>query len=44
MNYKNKKILEIAQRHGYSTAKDFAKFIKKYKAILKIHYHRRELI
>ena len=44
MNYKNKKILEIAQKHGYKTAKDFARFIKKYKEILEIHDHRRQLI
>jgi len=34
MNYKNKKFLEIAQKNGYKTAKDFAKIIKRYKFLL----------
>ena len=30
MNYKNRKIIEAAQRFGYTTAKELAFFIKKY--------------
>jgi len=31
MNYKNRKIIEIAQQLGYTTAKEFANFLKVYK-------------
>lgn len=30
MNYKNREIIEIAQSFGYTTAKEFASFLKKY--------------
>jgi len=30
MNYKNREIIDIAQSFGYSTAKEFANFLKKY--------------
>jgi len=43
MNYKNKKILKIAQNNGYTTAKDFAHFIKKYREILEIYDTRGQL-
>ena len=31
MNYKDSKIIELAQRLGYTTAKEFASFLKIYK-------------
>jgi len=31
MNYKDSKIIELAQSFGYTTAKEFANFLKKYK-------------
>ena len=31
MNYKNRKVIEIAQKLGYRTAKEFASFLKIYK-------------
>jgi hypothetical protein len=30
MNYKNRKIIEVAQKFGYTTAKEFANFLKIY--------------
>jgi len=37
MNYKNRKIIEIAQQLGYTTAKEFANFLKIYKPSVSIH-------
>jgi hypothetical protein len=31
MNYKNRKIIEIAQQLGYTTVKEFANFLRIYK-------------
>ena len=35
MNYKDSKIIELAQSFGYTTAKDLANFLKTYKPSIK---------
>ena len=35
MNYKDSKIIELAQSFGYTTAKELANFLKKYKPTIK---------
>jgi len=44
MNYKNRKIMEIAQQLGYTTAKEFAKFLKRYKPTISTNETGREFI
>ena len=44
MNYKNRKIIEIAQQLGYTTAKDFANFLKIYKLSISTHKSGKKLI
>jgi len=44
MNYKNRKIIEIAQRYGYTTASEFAEFLNKYKPTLEINKSGKKLI
>ncbi len=44
MNYKHRKIIEIAQQFGYTTAKEFAKFLKLYNPQIKINTKGREFI
>ena len=35
MNYKDNQIIKLAQSFGYTTAKDLADFLKKYKPSIK---------
>ncbi len=44
MNYKDRKIIEIAQSFGYLTAKEFANFLKSHNPKIKISNNGRELI
>ena len=44
MNYKNRKIIEIAQAFGYTTAKGFAIFLKLYNPQIKVNTKGKELM
>ena len=44
MNYKNRKIIDIAQEFGYTTAKEFANFLKIYNPQIKINKNGKKLI
>ena len=44
MNYKNRKIIEIAQSLGYTTAKEFANFLKIYKPSISTNKSGRKFI
>jgi hypothetical protein len=44
MNYKNRKIIEIAQQLGYTTAKEFATFLKIYKPSISTNESGRKFI
>ena len=44
MNYKNRKIIEIAQRLGYNTVKEFATFLRTYKTTITTNQNGKELI
>ena len=44
MNYKNRKIMEIAQQYGYTTAKEFANFLRKYNPQIKTKENGKRLI
>ena len=44
MNYKNRKIIEIAQEFGYTTAKEFATFLKLYNPQIKVTESGKELM
>ena len=44
MNYKNRKIMEIAQQYGYTTAKEFANFLKRYNPQIKVNSSGKELM
>jgi len=44
MNYKNRKIIEVAQQFGYSTAKEFADFLKRYKPTMSTNETGREFV
>ena len=44
MNYKNRKIIDLAQSLGYTTAKDLANFLRKYKPSLKTNERGKQFI
>ena len=44
MNYKDRKIIEIAQSFGYLTAKEFANFLKRYNPEIKTQANGKKLI
>ena len=44
MNYKDRKIIEVAQSFGYLTAKEFANFLKIYNPQIKVNSRGRELM
>ena len=44
MNYKNRKIIEIAQQLGYTTAKEFANFLKLYRPTISTNETGRKFI
>ena len=44
MNYKNRKIIEIAQKLGYTTAKEFATFLKIYKPSVSTNENGRKFV
>ncbi len=44
MNYKNRKIIDLAQNLGYITAKDLADFLRKYKPSLDTNKSGKEFI
>jgi len=44
MNYKNRKIIEVAQQFGYTTAKEFAIFLKLYRPTISTNETGREFI
>jgi len=44
VNYKNRKIIEIAQEFGYTTAKEFATFLKLYKPTISTNESGRKFI
>ena len=44
MNYKNRKIIDIAQEFGYTTAKEFANFLKIYNPKIKTNENGEKLI
>jgi len=44
MNYKNRKIIEIAQKYGYTTASELANFLKKYKPSIEINDSGKKII
>jgi len=44
MNYKNRKIIELAQEFGYTTASQFANFLKNYKPTLETNKSGKEFI
>ena len=44
MNYRHRKIIEIAQEFGYTTASQFANFLKSYRPTLKVNANGKESI
>ena len=44
MNYKHRKIIEVAQQFGYLTAKEFANFLKVYNPKIKTNHNGKELV
>jgi len=44
MNYKNRKIIEVAQQLGYTTAKEFANFLKIYEPRIATNQSGRKFI
>jgi len=44
MNYKNRKIIEVAQQFGYTTAREFAIFLKRYRPTISTNETGREFI
>ena len=44
MNYKNRKIIEVAQKFGYTTAKELASFLKIYKPTITTNEKGKEFI
>ena len=44
MNYKNRKIIDVAQQFGYSTAKEFAEFLRLYNPQIKVNENGKELM
>lgn len=44
MNYKNRKIMDIAQQFGYTTVREFANFLKIYNPQIKINSNGKELM
>ena len=44
MNYKNRKIMDIAQQYGYLTVKEFAYFLKIYHPKIEINENGKEFI
>jgi len=44
MNYKNRKIIEVAQQFGYTTAKELANFLKYYKPTISTNETGREFV
>ena len=44
MNYKDSKIIELAQSFGYTTAKELANFLKKYKPTIKTNGSGKQFI
>lgn len=44
MNYKDSKIIALAQSFGYTTAKEFANFLKKYNPSIETNANGKEFI
>ncbi len=44
MNYKNRKIIELAQRFGYTTAKELATFLRKYNPSIRTNENGQKFI
>ena len=44
MNYKDRKIMRVAQEFGYTTASQFANFLNSYKPTIEINKSGRELV
>lgn len=44
MNYKNRKIIDLAQSFGYTTAKDLANFLRKYKPFMETNERGKQFI
>jgi len=44
MNYKNREIIKLAQKYGYTTASELANFLKKYKPRLEINESGKRII